>query len=276
MTNIEANDQIITCIPDLAGMHNITYLDKTMLGNSNEFNLIIDKHEMDGCLELRWNTGNKKLKSNAFRIDFLDKTYQRRKLNARSELICKAIGFNNDFVLDFTAGLGRDSFIMASVGMNIIMFERNKILFLLLEDALHRLRSADPTVGNRMKLYYRDASKMNINDLSSLFESNNFSITNETKISVYLDPMYEVKHFERKSLVKKDTQILHKIVGSDVDDESYMKNNEDLVQNAIKISTNRVVVKRSLNAPTLTDSEELPRHSVVKGSTQRFDIYINI
>ena len=43
-------------------------------------------------------------------------------------------------VLDLTAGLGRDGFVLASLGASVSMLERHPIVFALLDDGLARAR----------------------------------------------------------------------------------------------------------------------------------------
>ena len=68
----------------------------------------------------------------------------------------------------------------------------------------------------------------------------------------------------RKSKVKKDTQVLHTLMCNDI------SNNQLLFNIAMKITRNRVVVKRSLRDVSLNHS--IP-HESIKGKTHRYDIY---
>src|SRR6056297_3685403 len=81
--------------------------------------------------------GDKKL--NPFYIDFCEGKLAYRGARANMELLSKAIGLkklSRPTVLDTTAGLGRDGFLLASLGCDVLMLESNAILFLLLDDAL--------------------------------------------------------------------------------------------------------------------------------------------
>ena len=56
-------------------------------------------------------------------------------------MLAKAIGLNkfkNPHVLDATAGLGRDSFVLACLGCKVDMVERSALVHTLLEDGLKR------------------------------------------------------------------------------------------------------------------------------------------
>lgn len=169
--------------------------------------------------------------------------------------VAKAIGLNKKRdlrVWDATAGLGRDSFVLASLGAHVTMFERNPYVTLLLEDGLERLRlSADNEVidiANRLSFYPHAVTE--------------HSETAKTKADViYLDPMFPERGKSAK--VKKDMAMFHELVG--VDDDA-----DALLEPAFEFATYRVVVKRSKSAPHLANKE--PSTAII-GKSSRFDIY---
>ena len=188
-----------------------------------------------------------------------------------SEQVCRAFKPNKlskQLVVDLTAGLGRDSFLLATSGFDILMIERNEILYALLDDALSRLRKVDPLVGNRMSVVNCDSTTLNdIRDISFLLPDKNFS--DYSSIGVYLDPMYESGLVGRKSKVKKDTSMLHKLI-EPLDPSESDRNNQLLLESAYRLSNSRIVVKRPLKSTHLVHAA--PQSQIV-GSTHRFDIY---
>ncbi|WP_457998882.1 class I SAM-dependent methyltransferase, partial [Klebsiella michiganensis] len=74
----------------------------------------------------------------------------RRKFGGgRGEAVAKAVGIKGDYlpdVVDATAGLGRDAFVLASVGCRVRMLERNPVVAALLDDGLAR-GYADAEIG---------------------------------------------------------------------------------------------------------------------------------
>ena len=68
----------------------------------------------------------------------------------------------------------------------------------------------------------------------------------------------------KSSLVKKEMQILQKLLGHENDSKK-------LLQTSLQAADKRVVVKRPLKAPSLDD--RAPSHSL-KGKTTRFDVYM--
>ncbi|TBL57379.1 16S rRNA (guanine(1516)-N(2))-methyltransferase, partial [Klebsiella oxytoca] len=76
-------------------------------------------------------------------VDFVAGTMaHRRKFGGgRGEAVAKAVGIKKDYlpdVVDATAGLGRDAFVLASIGCNVRMVERHPVVAALLEDGLKR------------------------------------------------------------------------------------------------------------------------------------------
>src|SRR5690349_7877666 len=96
------------------------------------------------------------------KIDFLSGplAYRQKHTSLRKEALARAIGMppnQHPVIVDATAGLGRDSFILASLGFEIIMLERSPIIFTLLEDALKKASTKIPVIINRMHLIQADA-----------------------------------------------------------------------------------------------------------------------
>jgi len=171
------------------------------------------------------------------------------------ELVAKAVGIKRGQslqVLDATAGLGRDAFILATRGCDVQMLERSPVVALMLEDALLRA-SADIEVANttdRMSLQQTDASEF----MRSLSPQDYPEV-------VYLDPMFPER--SKSASVKKEMRLLQQLLGADMD-------TKELFDVALRIATRRVVVKRPRLAPCIS---ELKPHHVVEGKSGRFDIY---
>lgn len=99
-----------------------------------------------------------------FYINFLSEklVYRRNQAGLRKEMLARAMGckpIDQPRIIDATAGLGRDSFILAALGFNVVLIERSPIIHALLQDALKRAaRETDylPIV-QRMTLIHADA-----------------------------------------------------------------------------------------------------------------------
>jgi 16S rRNA (guanine1516-N2)-methyltransferase len=197
-------------------------------------------------------------KSKPFYIDFLSGgiRYRGEKAGLRNELLARAMGMkpkDNPRIIDATAGLGRDSFILATLGFTLTLLERSPILYALLQDALNRAKR-DPetaTTISRMQLIEANA----IDWLAAL------PIPDRPHI-IYLDPMFPER--KKSASVKKEMAILHNVLGTDLDCAA-------LLTVALTCATKRVVVKRPRLAPTINDQK--PSFSLT-GKHSRFDIYL--
>lgn len=232
-----------------AGENVLSKLDPALLTQDSslaQFKLILtDEH-----LKLQLNQPNA---PGAIYADFISgKTKYRL---GQGELIYKAMGLSkltNPNIIDATAGLGRDAFVLASKGCRVILLERSPLIFLLLEDALERASNNPDTsdIVQRMKLINMDARNyLNSKDLP------------DTDI-IYLDPMYPERR--KSALVKKEMQIFQKLLGKN-------ENGYDLLQLALEKAKHRVVVKRPRKGEYLNNQK--PDYSI-QGKSVRFDVYL--
>lgn len=189
------------------------------------------------------------------RVDFLAGAVAHRRLygGGAGQQIAKAIGIKSGLrpqVADLTAGLGRDSFVLASLGCQVQMVERTQVVGLLLQDGLERA-AADPEVGAivaAMSLYQGDALDW-------------LAGTESRPEVIYLDPMFP--HSNKSAQVKKEMLLFRQLVGADTDAA-------EVLDAALDKAEYRVVVKRPRKAPTL-DARK-PSYSL-EGKSGRFDIY---
>ena len=180
--------------------------------------------------------------------------YRLSHCQGRNELIVKAVGWKKDHPLhiyDTTAGLGRESFLLASMGCQITLFERHPEIGALLEQNLARCAN-DPTL-------YTIIQRMTLRKECAIHFLEN--LTEEAPDVIYCDPMFPLR--SKSALVKKEMQFLHAKVSPDLDSEK-------LVEIACKIAKKRVVVKRPHLAPSLKENPAF----VLKARAHRFDIYL--
>ena len=178
-----------------------------------------------------------------------------RTSTARRQPIALAVGLKRGkpTVIDATAGLGRDAWLLASLGCTVHAVERCGILGVMLRDALGRVgaRPAPASIiGGRIKLNIADARDV----LRGLRRE-------ERPEVVYLDPMFPPRR--KSALPKKGLRILRRLVGDDPDAG-------ELLDVARTVGRDRVVVKRTLSAPPLGPPPTLS----YKGKIARYDVYI--
>ncbi|OOF53497.1 DNA polymerase I [Rodentibacter genomosp. 2] len=196
-------------------------------------------------------------KLGAVYVDFVGGTMaHRRKFGGgRGEAIAKAIGVKGNelpMVIDATAGLARDAFVLAAIGCQVRLVERHPIVYLLLQDGLNRAYQ-DDEIGAMLQQNLR---LLNVNHINELNPTIDFADV------VYLDPMYP--HKQKSALVKKEMRVFQHLVGADLDADA-------LLAPALQLARKRVVVKRPDYAEFLAQK---PPHFSRETKNHRFDIYL--
>ena len=188
-------------------------------------------------------------------VDFLSAqlSYRKEKGGGIKEPLARAFGLKASepqTIIDATPGLGRDAFVMASVGANVIMVERNPVVAVLLADGLARLQYAGHELATRLHLIASDSREY-------LAE-----YTGEDIDGVYLDPMFP--HRKKSALVKKEMRTFQQFLGFDEDAG-------ELLTPALQLVKKRVVVKRPNGAEVLSGK---PPSMAIESKKHRFDVYI--
>lgn len=179
--------------------------------------------------------------------------HRRKHGGSYGQAVAKACGLKpskNLRIIDATAGLGNDAFVLATLGAQVHLIERNPDIGRALTAALEAAKLDDEVaeIVARMSLTVGDA-KLIIPTL-------------EPADIITLDPMFP--HRQKSSLVKKPLRDLREIVGDDFD-------NDGLLEVALS-HAKRVVVKRPKGAPDLSDRK--PNYRLT-GKSSRFDVYIS-
>lgn len=190
-----------------------------------------------------------------FSIDFSsNRITNRKKQFGVNQEISRAFGIRGGYrpkILDTTAGLGRDSFLLASLGCRMTMLERNSVIYALLQNAMDNasLNEELKEIIGRMTLINKDSIEF-------------LRANREHFDAIYIDPMFPKS--KKSRLVKKDMQIFREIVGDDLD-------SSELLNLSLKQKASRVVVKRMINSEYINN---LKPNFEIKGTTTRFDVYI--
>jgi 16S rRNA (guanine1516-N2)-methyltransferase len=187
-------------------------------------------------------------------ISFSDSgfSYRLKRGGGMKEMIARAVGVKPSLrIIDCTAGLGRDSFLLASLGCEVTMFERSRVMALLLEDAIDRARAIDrlADTASRIRLVHGDALQL-LGDLP------------DTPDVVLIDPMFPLK--KKRAQVKGEMQFLQRFIGKDEDASGLLKC-------AMETGSQRIVLKRPYSAEETGDFK--PSFSL-KGKSSRFDVFL--
>ena len=179
--------------------------------------------------------------------------YRKQHGGGRKEPIVKAIGLKGNegwHVVDATPGLGRDAFVLVSVGCKVTMIERSPIVAALLEDGIRRLALSFPELAAKMSLQHGNSA-----EVMQYF-------TGEDVNAIYLDPMFP--HKKKSALVKKEMRLFQQLLGHDPDADA-------LLPPALKLATHRVVVKRPNSADVLAGEKP---SMAIESKKHRFDVYL--
>jgi 16S rRNA (guanine1516-N2)-methyltransferase len=174
----------------------------------------------------------------------------------RGQALPRAIGLKNGKtpdVVDATAGLGRDGFLLASLGANVTLIERSDHMHRLLAYGLAQARDAGGEVAEivaRMTLLHGDAK--------DLLPKLNPGV-------VLVDPMHPPRH--NSALVKKELRQIRDIVGTDDDALA-------LMQVALGCTRNRVVLKWPQKADAMVGLRA-PSHQIT-GKSTRYDVFMTL
>ena len=189
-------------------------------------------------------------------VDFVSGAVAHRRQfgGGSGQMIAKAIGVQagvRPSVLDATAGLGRDAFVLACLGCKITLIERQPVIAALLADGLARaeLNPEVAAITQQMQLLTGDAISLMQNWQA------------EVPQVIHLDPMFPER--EKSALVKKEMRAFQPIVGED-DDQA------ELLAAALALASHRVVVKRPRKAPSI--GQQAPSYQLT-GKSSRYDIY---
>lgn len=159
----------------------------------------------------------------------------------------RAIGPADRHVADATAGLGGDAIHLAALRYRVTAVERNPIVSALAQDGLRRAR-AERLVTDNPIWHTADARAM----LPQLRPAPD---------TVYLDPMFPAKR-KKSAAVRKEMHLLRLLVGE-------ARDVAELLALARRVATDRVVVKRPLDAAPLAPDPS----ACYAGKLVRYDVY---
>ena len=172
----------------------------------------------------------------------------------RGQNLAKAVGMKsnkNRNIIDATAGLGYDSFILASLGAKVTLIERSQKMHTLLQNGIDEGISFGGEIEkivNRMELLFGDSKDI---------------LPKLTPEVIMIDTMY--KDRKKTALVKNNMRLVREIVGPDSD---YI----ELLKVALNCAKNRVVLKQPRYAEPIKEIRKCS-HKIL-GKTIRYDIFM--
>ena len=187
-------------------------------------------------------------------VDFAGGAAQYRRTKGGGELLGKAVNHSAaPQVWDGTGGLGRDAFVLASLGLAVNVFEQHPAVACLLADGLRRAADEEiAEIAARITLHHGDTCAL----MPAL------AAAQGRPDVVYLDPMYPER--KKAAAVKKEMAYFHGLVGAAQDEAA-------LLAAARAVAKKRVVVKRPRLGDFLAQAEPAYQYA---GKSTRFDVYL--
>lgn len=188
-------------------------------------------------------------------IDFAGGAAHYRRTKGGGEMIAKAVNHTaSPLIWDATGGLGRDSFVLAALGLKVRTFEQHPVVACLLADGLNRARNHPETqdIAQRIELVFGDAAAT----------MPQLAAADGRPDVVYLDPMYPDRR--KNAAVKKEMAYFHDIVGTAQD-------GSELLDTARHTAKKRIVVKRPRLGEFLDGQKPAYQYT---GKSTRFDVYL--
>lgn len=195
-------------------------------------------------------------KDTDFIVDFVGGAvgHRLRSGAGRGQALPKAAGFSKGRtprVVDATAGLGRDAFLLASLGAEVTLIERSAEMYAHLAEGIERAKAEGGVyaeIASRMTLLHGDSREL----LRTL----------DPEV-VVVDPMHPPRH--STALVKKEMRVLREVVGSDPDQM-------ELMEIALASASKRVVLKWPIRAAPMAGIRA-PSHQIA-GKNTRYDVFM--
>jgi len=190
------------------------------------------------------------------RVEFGAAAMRHRRRAGHNELLGRAVGVLRDRrprVLDATAGLGQDAFVLADLGCEVILCERDPVVAALLRSGMRVAAAGGDEwlrcILGRMTLCPGDAREQ---------------AAGEPVDVIYLDPMFPARG--KSAAVRKEMVVLQGLLAAG----DTAADADALLHWALAQGARRVVVKRPTRAPHLAQLQ--PSHAI-SGRAVRFDVY---
>ena len=219
------------------------YLKNLLLHNQKKY--------FDNNLTLELNNNQITLLNHNYRppvpisIDFLNQSFI-KKIDQRlsqNEIFLKIFQKKNSKILDCTAGFGHDSYLLRSLGFNLVMIEKSPIISLMLKHAVEKIQKS------KFYLYHGDALDF-LNHTDVVFDY------------IYFDFMFNRN--KNKSLSSKNDEALKILAEND-------NNREELVDLAITKCREKVVVKGPIRGSN--EIKLKPSYSITS-KLLKYDMYL--
>ena len=153
--------------------------------------------------------------------------YSKILLDNKKHQLKRIFKTNSLNILDCTGGFARDASILASLGNEVTLIERNPLVMSLLIDARERIRSDDiRSIFNKIKIKFGNCIDF-IRDTNKHFDY------------IYFDFMFNIN---KSALPSKSEQFLRKIVKNDINE------NIDIIDETVQRVASKIIIKEHISS----------------------------
>ena len=201
----------------------------------------ITLHKTASGYEIRDNETNMKMS-----LSFDD--YSKIILENKKHQLNKIFKAKNLSILDCTGGFAKDAAILASLGNNVTLIERNPLIMSLLVDAKEKIKIDDIRyIFSRIKSRFGNCIDFIRN-------------TNKHFDYIYFDFMFNTN---KSALPSKNEQFLRKIVKNDINE------NIDIINETIQRVRSKIIIKEHISS---NDYDNFDIINTYKGKTVKYHL----
>ena len=201
----------------------------------------ITLHKTTDGYEVRDNEKNMKMS-----LSFDD--YSKIILDNKKHQLNKIFKAKNSSILDCTGGFARDAAILASLGNNVTLIERNPLIMSLLVNASQKIKIDDIRyIFSRIKSRFGNCIDFIRN-------------TNKHFDYIYFDFMFNIN---KSALPSKNEQFLRKIVKNDINE------NLDIIHETIQRVKSKIIIKDHISS---NDYDNFDIINTYKGKTVKYHL----
>ena len=151
-------------------------------------------------------------------------------------------------ILDCTGGFARDAAILASLGNEVTLIERNPLIMSLLVDARKKIKSDDiRSIFSKIKLRFGNCVDF-LRNMNMHFDY------------IYFDFMFNIN---KNALPSKNEQFLRKIVKNDINE------NRDIIHETIQRVSSKIIIKEHISS---NDYDNFDIINTYKGKTVKYHL----
>ena len=174
--------------------------------------------------------------------------YSKILLDNKKHQLNKIFKAKNSSILDCTGGFARDAAVLASLGNDVTLIDRNPLIMSLLVNAREKIKSDDIRyIFSRIKIRFGNCIEF-IRNTSKHFEY------------IYFDFMFNIN---KSALPSKNEQFLREIVKNDINE------NVDIIHETIQRVKSKIIIKEHISS---NDYNNFDIINTYKGKTVKYHL----